>query len=106
MPVLHFAYSGPLVIAGREAASGQAREQFSLRQAKYLPVPPGGVGIGLGTKRRMSGSRKNRWPRLKFSAGGKRRNPSTSGLLSTKSLPRTITGTVGFGLIKPDFQLK
>src|SRR5690242_17132556 len=102
MPVLQN-YSGPFMIAGRDAASGQACQQ--LRQAKYLPVP-GGVGIGLGTKSRMIGSRKKRWPRLKSSFGGSLRSPSTSGLLNTKSLPITITGTSGFGLIKSDFQVE
>src|SRR6185437_7376221 len=79
-------------MGGRFAAWGHASEHSSLRQEKYLPVPPGGFSIGPGTNKRMMGNRRNFWPRLKSSRGGNFRNPAINGPPSTKSLfPSTIT---------------
>ena len=47
-----------------DAATGHGNAEFSLRHAKYLPVPPGGFSIGPGTNNRIIGRRKNFCPRL------------------------------------------
>jgi len=56
-----------LAPTGRDAATDHGSGESSLRHAKYLPVPPGGLSIGPGTNNRMSGNRKNRCVRVKFS---------------------------------------
>ena len=74
----------PLAAIGLDAATGQGKSQFSLRQAKYFPVPPGGFSIGPGTSSRTIGKRNTFRPRLRCSSeGGDFLNPITSGPLMT-----------------------